>query len=67
MGGRARLPIEEMRARARAAGLTLSEAQLVEIHKGYGHIEDMVERVKRGDQRSREAEPELVFRARLEG
>jgi len=56
---------EELAARAKAAGLDLTEAQLAEIFDGYLHIAAMAARV-RGGTRPREAEPDLIFRPGFE-
>ena len=60
------LSAKEIEARAKAAGLTLTDAQIAEITNGYAHIAAMVARVRGVDDRPREAEPDLVFRARFE-
>lgn len=60
------LTLDELRARARGAGLTLTDAQLAEIHGGYLFIAEMARRVRRGDGRPREAEPAHIFRPRFE-
>lgn len=60
------LSLDALRARAHAAGLTLTEAQLAEIHGGYLFIAEMARRVRRGDGRPREAEPAHIFRPRFE-
>jgi hypothetical protein len=61
-----RVTVEELKARARAAGLTLTDSQIAEIHKGWVLVEGMADRVRRADRRPREAEPDLIFRARFE-
>jgi hypothetical protein len=58
--------LEELKARARNAGLTLSDAQIADIYPGYLHISAMAKRVRRSDGRPREAEPAHIFRARFE-
>lgn len=60
------MTLDELKARARGAGLTLTEAQLAEIYGGYLFIADMARRVRRGDGRPREAEPAHIFRPRFE-
>lgn len=60
------LTLDELRARARSAGLVLTEAQLAEIQGGYLFIAEMARRVRRSDGRPREAEPAHIFRPRFE-
>ncbi|MEZ5817728.1 MAG: hypothetical protein R3D44_11655 [Hyphomicrobiaceae bacterium] len=52
---------EELAARARAAGLDLTPAQLAEIYNGYRHVAAMAVRVRAGG-RPREAEPAVIFK-----
>ena len=60
------MSLDELKARARGAGLTLSDRQLAEIHSGYLYVDAMARRVRRGDSRPREAEPAHIFRAGFE-
>ncbi len=64
--GTGRVTVAELKARARAAGLALTDAQITEIHKGWVLVEGMADRVRVADRRPREAEPDLIFRARFE-
>jgi hypothetical protein len=45
------------------AGLSLTEAQKLDLLVGYGHIKAMAERMRTGGPRPREAEPAIVFKA----
>jgi hypothetical protein len=60
------LSVEDLKARARSAGLTLTDAQITSIHHGWTLVEAMAARVRGGGNRPREAEPDLIFRARFE-
>lgn len=62
MGTLRSMTLEELTARAKAAGLDLSEWQVVEIHAGYLHIAAMAARVRGAVDRPREAEPAFIFR-----
>lgn len=66
MGALRPMTLEELTARAKAAGLDLSEGQVVEIHAGYLHIAAMAARVRGAVDRPREAEPAFIFRPRFE-
>lgn len=50
----------DFEALVRRAGLSLSEAQTGIFHEGFGHIEIMLENIRR-PARGREAEPALTF------
>lgn len=64
--GAAALSLDDLKARAKAAGLKLTDAQLAEIYKGYVYTAAMATRVRIADRRPREAEPDLIFRAAFE-
>ena len=50
----------DFEALVRRAGLPLTPDQIVEIYQGWGHVEQMIERV-RTHGRGREAEPAHIF------
>jgi hypothetical protein len=54
-------PLADFEALTRRAGLTLSEAQVTEMYRGWFHVERMLERL-RTPPRPREAEPAHIFR-----
>ena len=60
------MTLEELTARAKAAGLDLTPQQLAEIHTGYRHVATMAARVRGSGDRPREAEPALIFRPGFE-
>ncbi len=57
----AKTSLEDFQALVRRAGLTLSPAQIVELHSGWAYIEPMLERI-RAHGRGREADLALTFR-----
>lgn len=57
--------LEELTAKAAAAGLDLTAAQLAEIYTGYRHVAAMAARVRAGV-RPREAEPAVIFKPGFE-
>jgi hypothetical protein len=53
------LSLEAFRLRAKHLGLTLSDADLTELHKGYVGLRKMMQRIP--DEWAAEAEPAHVF------
>ena len=60
-----RITREDFDALVRASGLTLSEEQKSELHAAYGYIEAMSALVRTGGERSRSAEPAIIFNPRV--
>ena len=60
-----RIAREDFDALVRASGLTLSEEQKNELHAAYAYIEVMSARVRAGGDRSRSAEPAIIFNPRV--
>jgi len=60
-----RITREDFDALVRASGLTLSEEQKSELHAAYGYVEAMSARVRAGGERSRSAEPAIIFNPRV--
>ena len=56
--------LEDFQALVRRAGLTLTPAQILELHSGWAHVEPMLERI-RIHGRGREAELALTFRPEM--
>jgi hypothetical protein len=50
----------DFEALVRRAGLTLTAEQITELYQGWGHVEQMLERI-RTHGRGREAEPSHIF------
>jgi hypothetical protein len=60
-----RINREDFDALVRASGLTLNEEQTSELHAAYGYIEAMSARVRTSGERSRSAEPAIIFNPRV--
>ena len=50
----------DFEASVRRAGLALTAEQIAELYRGWGHVEQMLERI-RTHGRGREAEPSHIF------
>ena len=60
-----RITREDFDVLVRASGLTLSEEQKNELHAAYGYMEAMSARVRAAGDRSRSAEPAIIFNPRV--
>ena len=56
--------LEDFEALVRRAGLTLTQAQIAELHTGWAYVEPMLERI-RVHGRGREADLALTFRPEM--
>lgn len=53
--------LEDFTALVRRAGLTLTDAQIADLHSAWGYVEGMLAR-NRTPALAREAEPALIFK-----
>lgn len=56
-----KIPLADFEALLRRAGLTLTDAQVTELHAGWAYVEPMLDRI-RAPGRDRGAEQALIFR-----
>lgn len=58
----AKLPQHDFNALIHRAGLELSSAEIDELYGAWENIEPMLDRIRGGGTRPREAEPAMIFR-----
>ncbi len=58
----AKLPQQDFTALVRRAGLELSSTEMDELYGAWANVEPMLDRIRGGATRPREAEPAVIFK-----